>query len=147
MKIYIIDKTLIIESQRLIRIMGFLSAGKYGAKHSKAAALFPFVFVQNKKYATPIFINHERIHFRQQIELLFVGVLLLNLIEDFYAKFFLKLKASDSYLYRATEQEAYINQHNSEYLERRSLYSVFSYVKKKRKITFIDNRAPEVVIG
>ena len=146
MKIYSINGTPIIESERLIRIIGFLSAGKYGAEHSKAAALFPFMFVQKKEYATPIFVNHERIHFRQQIELLFIGSLLLNLIEDFYARFFLKLEASDSYLYRATEQEAYINQHNLKYLENRSSYSIFSYLKNKRKITFIEERLPEVTI-
>jgi hypothetical protein len=103
--------------------------------------------VRAEEYATLIFINHERIHFRQQLETLFIGSWILHLIEDLYSRLFLKLKANDYYLYRAVEQEAYRNQHDMDYLKNRKLFSLFRYVRDKRQLTFVAGKAPEVTVG
>jgi len=64
MRLYRKHNALIFESETVLKLAGFISNGKHGAVHAKAAAFFPFVFVRDEEYATPIFINHERIHFR-----------------------------------------------------------------------------------
>ncbi len=147
MRIYRKHHTLIVQSEILIKVAGFVSAGTYGAENAKASAFFPIIFVRSEEYATPLFINHERIHFRQQLETLFIGSWLLHLFEDVYSRVFLKMKSPEYYLYRAVEQEAYRNQHNLSYLQTRPWFSTFSYIKDKRTITFIPDRAPEVTIG
>jgi len=147
MKIYKRHGALIIESEWIVRSSGFLMAGKKGFNDAKAAAFVPFIFVRDEKYTTPIFINHERIHFKQQLETLIIGSWILHLIEDLYSRLFLKLKEPDYYLYRAVEQEAYRNQHNMEYLKNRKWFTLFKYIRDKREITFVKDRAPEVIIG
>lgn len=147
MKIYRRHHSLIVQSKTLIKVAGFISAGKYGAREAKASAFFPFIFVRAEEYATPLFVNHERIHFRQQLEMLFIGSWVLQLIEDIYSRVFLKMKSPEYYLYRSVEQEAYRNQHNLSYLDTRPWFSTFLYINDKRTITFIPDKAPEVIIG
>ena len=147
MRIYRKHHTFIVESETLIKVAGFVSVGRYGAKNAKASAFFPFIFVKSEEYATPLFINHERIHFRQQLETFFIGSWLLHLFEDVYSRVFLKMKYPEYCLYRAVEQEAYRNQHNLSYLDTRPWFSTFSYIKDKRTITFIPDKPPEVVVG
>jgi hypothetical protein len=60
---------------------------------------------------------------------------------------FIAKLAPNYYLYRAVEQEAYRNQHDMDYLNNRKWFSVFKYVTDKRQLTFIEGRAPEVIIG
>ncbi len=136
----------IVESKTIVSCAGLLSIGRYGAEKAKAVALFPFVFVRGEEFATPIVINHERIHFRQQLELLFLGGLILHIIEDLYSRLFLKLGSPHYYFFRATEQEAYRNQHDFEYLRRRPSFNTFSYIKDKRALSFIPDKAPEVIV-
>ena len=48
----------------------------------RGLTLFPFVFVKSKKDLQDlVFLNHEKIHFRQQIELLIVPFYVLYLME------------------------------------------------------------------
>ncbi len=147
MKFYRLHKAWIIESKTAVACAGFMAGGMAGYQDAKAAAFFPFVFVRNQEYATPIFINHERIHFQQQIELLFVGLYLISLFEKLYAYFILKLPYPERYLYLALEQEAYRNQHDQEYLKNRPRYAMFKYLRDKRTLTFIPNQNPRVTIG
>ena len=147
MRIYRKHNALIVGSELIVKLAGRLMLGKKGANEAKAAAFIPFVFVRKKEYATPIFINHERIHFRQQIETLIIGSWILHIIEDLYSRLFLKLKYPNYYLYRAVEQEAYRNQHNTNYLKNRKWFSLFKYVTNKRHLTFVEGKAPEVIIG
>ena len=147
MKFYRRHGALVIESKWIVALSGLLMAGKKGFHDAKAAAFVPFVFVRKEEYATPIFINHERIHFKQQLETLFIGSWLLHLYEDVRSRIFLKLKAPDYYLYRAIEQEAYRNQHDMDYLKKRPLFNVFKYVRDKRKLSFVGGNAPEVIVG
>ncbi len=135
MKLYRRHSAFIIESALIVSISGFIAAGKYGYIQAKAAAFFPFVFVRSEEYATPVLVNHERIHFRQQLELLCIGFWLLSLYETIYAKFALKLNAKERYLYRAAEQEAYCNQENLQYLKQRKFFSVFKYVRNKTDLS------------
>lgn len=147
MKLYRKHEALIVESELVVKLAGLLMVGRKGADEAKAAAFVPFVFVRKEEYATPIFINHERIHFKQQLETLIIGSWILHILEDLYSRLFLGLKAPDYYLYRAVEQEAYRNQHDMDYLKNRKWFSVFKYITDKRQLTFIEGKAPEVIIG
>lgn len=147
MKIYRKHGALIVESEMVVKLSGLLMAGKKGFNDAKAAAFIPFIFVRKEEYATPIFINHERIHFKQQIETLIIGSWILHILEEIYSRLFLHLKTTDCYLYRAVEQEAYRNQHDMNYLKNRKWFSVFKYITDKRQLTFVEGRAPEVIIG
>ena len=100
---------------------------------ARALACFPFIVVRSENEIAPWLVNHELIHFRQQIELLFVGTLILHILETMYARLVLKKSAFDSYTWSSNEQEAYRNQHDSEYLGTRKRWAQFHYLKNKRE--------------
>ncbi len=104
--------------------------------HSKTAiaiTVFPFIIVRSKEELFPWLVMHERIHIRQQLELLCVGALVLFIIETLYGRFVLGLSEHENYLYFSLEQEAYRNQHDSNYLKNRKPFSVFYYLMHKKK--------------
>ena len=86
-------------------------------KGYNAIAIFPFIFVRNGVKITDRLINHEKIHFAQQKELLILPFYLLYFI------FFLV------YGYRGSpfEQEAYMNYNNKDYLGRRKFCAWVNY--------------------
>ena len=102
----------------------------------RAAAFFPFIFFRSEEEKMPWVINHERIHFRQQLETLFVGFLLLEIGEILYVRFVLRKNTKDAYLWYSWEQEAYRNQQDQEYLKHRKIWSLFKYMKDKKIFTF-----------
>ena len=69
----------------ILKLDKFLMGGK---KEIKAAVLPPFIFFLKSEYETPWVVNHELIHFRQNFELLFVGSILLSILERLYAMIF-----------------------------------------------------------
>jgi len=145
MKVSVKRKVVIVECPTILKAAGYLSAGTEGYKKAKAAAFFPFIFIRNKDSLTDLFINHEKIHHRQQLETLFIGLLLLSVIEKVYGRLFLGFKGEELYLYLASEQEAYRNQGDNNYLTHRRLYSLFWYVRNKKKLSFVEGQAPKVV--
>ena len=91
-----------------------------------AISFFVFVWVVFEQPDRRL-IDHETIHFQQQLELLFVGQWLL------YALFHLKglfdwRDGRQAYINNPFEREAYYNQANSEYLSRRSRYAWVHYI-------------------
>ena len=75
-----------------------------------------------------MFLNHERIHLRQQLELLVVPFYLWYLLE--YVYHYLRLR-DPKRAYRAIsfEREAYANEKDLRYLHRRSFWGFLSYFK------------------
>ncbi len=96
----------------------------------KGIALFPFILLNDKLCKQDkIFINHEKIHLRQQIELLLIVFYLWYVIEYYY--WLIKLR--NPYLaYRniSFEREAYDNENNLEYLKSRKFWTFLNYVNK-----------------
>ena len=81
-------------------------------------AILPFIFVPNQESKdNKVLINHERIHLRQQLELLFFGFVIWYFIA-LYRK---------SYMGISFEKEAYHNQHNLSYLNNRKLFEFRKY--------------------
>lgn len=105
-------------------------------KLARAVALFPFIIFRGEQEKVPWIINHERIHFRQQIETLFIGFYILSFLENLYALLILRKSLKETYKWRSSEQEAYRNQQNFSYLNNRPLWSQFKYIKDKKLFTF-----------
>lgn len=120
---------ILVESPILVKFFGRLAAGRNTAK---GAAMWPFLFVLGKDYTPDWLITHELIHFRQQLETLFIGLPILTFFERLYARFALKKDKFARYLYSASEQEAYLNMYNPDYLKNRPFGSVWHYVRHKR---------------
>jgi hypothetical protein len=127
-KVYIL-----IIAPRFVRWIGRITTGNSNAR---ALAIFPFIIATPEDAETKWIINHELIHFRQQIETLFIGLPIISFIERQYARWVLKKTKAERYLYAASEQEAYINQQDREYLRKRKFGSVFRYIFNKRDFTF-----------
>lgn len=91
-----------------------------------AMALFPFIVFKKKEYINPKRTNHEKIHLRQQLELLILPFYIWYGIEFLirWAKLKDKKKA---YYSISFEVEAYSNEHDLKYLESRKWYSFLKY--------------------
>ena len=130
----------------LIAVLGWLSTGSYGYRHAKADALFPFIVVRNQEVLTPLVLNHERIHHRQQLETLYIGLSLRTLAERVYATSIPGLTQQERYFYLASEQEVHLYQANPDYLETRRLFSLFRHVFYKQRFEYITGQEPAVRI-
>ena len=98
-----------------------------------AIALWPFIFVR-KGYAKddPVrygrMLNHEKIHCRQQLEMLLVLFYVWYLVEWLYRSIEFG-SFSKGYRNISFEREAYANESYDVYLEIRKLYSWVKYLK------------------
>ncbi|MCU7543339.1 hypothetical protein [Riemerella anatipestifer] len=91
-----------------------------------AIAVFPFIFLKKKEYQSNRYLlNHEKIHLRQQLELLVFPFYLwygLNYLWNL-----IKYKNHrEAYRNIIFEQEAYENQNDLEYLKNRKLWQFFN---------------------
>ena len=130
---------MIIKCAWFVRLMGFVSAGVYGWQHARACAFWPFVVIRGEEYVDEYFINHEKIHLKQQVELLFVGLIVWDILETLF--WMIRGKSlAQAYLLRSSEQEAYQNQHNLIYLQSRHFLEIKKYLKNKMKIVFQDGK-------
>ena len=92
-------------------------------------AIYPFVFINRPALKTDaIFINHERIHLRQQIELLVVPFFILYGLE-FLIRLVQYGSRQEAYRNISFEREAYKNEKDLNYLQSRSLWSFLKYIK------------------
>jgi hypothetical protein len=105
---------MIIVSRRAIRFFNFIAGHGF---RLNGIALYPFIFLNPDSKITPELINHERIHIRQQMELLVIPFYIWYLYES-YCK---------GYMGNRFEREAYGNEHNLTYLATRKWYSFRKY--------------------
>lgn len=84
-------------------------------------ALYPFILMNPKHKSGPVLLNHERIHLRQEIELLII---------PFYIIYLLEL-AFKGYRNISFEREAYENENNPAYLKTRKPYSWIRYYRRR----------------
>ncbi len=90
--------------------------------------LFPFIFLKKHDYKNnKVLINHEKIHLRQQLEMLIVFFYLWYVIEYYYWYF----RLGNHYLaYKSIsfEREAYAMEDDLNYLDKRKLWSFWKYI-------------------
>ena len=85
-------------------------------------SFFIFIFIWKGACEKEILINHELIHFYQQVEMLFVFHWLLYLL--FYLIARVKRKDHDTAYYNIPfEKEAYTFEHDLHYIRRRKLFA------------------------
>ena len=92
------------------------------------ATIWPFIFLKEKRLKEDlVFMNHERIHFRQQIEMLVIPFYIWYLLEYLFKLIRYKKKRS-AYLNISFEREAYRNEKDLEYLNHRSFWKFITYL-------------------
>ena len=93
-----------------------------------AINLFGILFVRGKIEMSDEFLNHERIHSRQQHEMLYLPFLLCYFVEWLILLF--KFKGS-KYAYRniSFEKEAYLHEQDLEYLNKRKFWAFVKFLK------------------
>ena len=93
-----------------------------------AITLCPFgIYVQEKYLTRETTINHEKIHWQQQLELLIIFFYLWYGIEWFIRLF---INGKKAYVSLAMERECYDNADNPDYLKTRKPYAWLKYMKK-----------------
>lgn len=91
-------------------------------------ALFPFILVgKPEDKENKVLINHEKIHLRQQLEMLIIFFYIFYVIEYYY--WFFKLKNSYlAYKRISFEREAYAMETDLNYLTKRKFWSFRKYL-------------------
>lgn len=90
--------------------------------------IFPFIFIRYKHLKkNKILINHERIHLRQQLEMLWVFFFIFY-IAEFIVNLVKYKNASIAYSEISFEKEAYANEFNLEYLKERKFWAFINYI-------------------
>src|SRR4051812_16315159 len=92
-------------------------------------ALFPFILVQSERLKHDrVVINHERIHIRQQAELLVLPFYLLYLL-NYLVNMVVYRHHNKAYMNIVFEREAYANEADPAYLYQRKWYNWGRYFK------------------
>ncbi len=99
-------------------------------KRYHAIAIFPFIFLRRGGAENEILINHERIHLRQQAELLILPFYLWYLIE-YLLKLIVYRDHDKAYRNISFEREAYQNDEDPGYLKTRKFWSFVKYLLSK----------------
>jgi len=92
-------------------------------------ALWPFVILRKKELREDVrMLNHERIHLRQQAELLVVFFYVWYIVE-FLIRWFQYKNRHAAYRNISFEREAYAHEKDLNYLKKRSLWGFLIFVK------------------
>jgi hypothetical protein len=108
---------------------------------ANAMALYPFMLFKSKSLKSDdLIINHEKIHFKQQQELLILPFYILYLLQYLVNR--LKYKNhQQAYLNICFEQEAYTNDRNMDYLHGRKPYAWIHFLKGRPIGSRLDNKS------
>lgn len=92
--------------------------------------LFPFVLLRSKQLkCNSVLLNHERIHLRQQLELLVLPFYIIYFFEFIFR--FIHFKNWDlAYRNISFERECYSNECDLGYLKHRKFWSFLKYIRR-----------------
>lgn len=97
-------------------------------KGYSAIAVFPFIILHNDRYRdNETLINHEKIHLRQQAEMLVLFFFLWYFLE-YMVRLIKYRKHEKAYRNISFEREAYAHQNNSNYLNNRTLWDFSKFL-------------------
>lgn len=96
----------------------------------RGLTLYPFIFLKHKHLILDkVLINHEKIHLKQQLELLIIPFYILYLLN--YLINIIKYKSHLLAYYNIIfEREAFINENDINYLRERKIFAFYDYIKK-----------------
>lgn len=98
------------------------------SKRFNGMAIYPFIFIKDKKLkANKTMLNHERIHLRQQLELLWIFFFIWYVIEFLihYIRYRDWMKA---YYSISFEKEAYTHEVDPHYLKTRKFWGFLKFL-------------------
>lgn len=100
-------------------------------KNYVGLSLWPFIIVkENHHKKDEVLINHERIHLKQQQELLILPFYLIY-VGEWLLRTLLYLNSYRAYQNISFEREAYANEHDRDYLTRRRRFAFMDYIFRK----------------
>lgn len=89
--------------------------------------IFPFIFLKRENLSlNRTIINHEKIHLRQQIELLIVPFYLFYVVE-FLIRYIILKDWKTAYLSISFEKESYKNESDLKFLRKRPFWNFIYY--------------------
>ena len=107
----------------MIRVLPFVFY-----KNFVGLTLWPFILIKDRQLrANKTLINHERIHLRQQAELLVIPFYFWYVIE-WGIRVLVYRNAKKAYRNLSFEREAYAQESNSDYLQERPPYRFIKYL-------------------
>ena len=90
--------------------------------------IYPFVLLKSKVLKSNIgLVNHEKIHLKQQLELLIIPFYVFYCVE-FIFRLIQYRKWYTAYTNISFEREAYTNQNDQDYLKSRSFWGFLKYI-------------------
>ncbi len=102
----------------------------YANLPASGMAIFPFIFVKSKVLANDeVVINHEKIHLKQQLELLILPFYIAYLFH-YVINLMIYRNHYQAYLNIVFEREAYVYEKDLNYLKRRRIFAWGSFFKK-----------------
>ena len=97
-------------------------------KGFRGFTFFPFVFLSDEKdKSDDLLLNHERVHIRQQFELLVVPFFLWYIVE-FLIRLIQFRDRRKAYYNISFEREAYAKEKDLNYLKKRPFFSFFTFL-------------------
>ena len=100
-------------------------------KNYVGLSFWPFIFLKNDALKEDIvLINHEKIHLKQQRELLIVPFYVLYIME-WLLRTILYLDSYKAYQNISFEREAYFNEKNMDYPSERRAFSFIKYLWRR----------------
>lgn len=102
-----------------------------GKKYA-AINLFGVFFVKKHARVTPRLLNHEKIHTRQMLEMLFVPFYIMYLLEWTVRLFQYRFNPHEAYRNISFEREAYANERDLHYLARRPGFAQYRHYLKNK---------------
>ena len=97
-------------------------------KGFRGLTFYPFVFLANKKDKNnEVFLNHEKIHIRQQLELLVFPFYIWYGLE-YLVRLVQYRDRQKAYFNISFEREAYKNEKDLYYLKQRSFWKFINYI-------------------
>lgn len=112
---------MIVVSRFLTRMLSFGFA--------KGMLVFPFILLADRRYRNdPVLLNHERIHYRQAVELLVVGFYVLY-VAEFFVRWAQHGDRRRAYYEISFEREAYRHERDLRYLTARKPWAFRAYYR------------------
>lgn len=94
----------------------------------RAVAMYPFIIVKDKEEFTPVLLQHERIHLRQQLELFLVFFYIIYTAEYLWYRVQYRNHML-AYNQISFEKEAYLMEAHGDYLRKRKAFSMWRRTK------------------
>jgi hypothetical protein len=112
----------------------FLIVAKYLIPNGyRGMAVFPFILMKyDFDKVNKTFVNHEKIHLRQQLEMLVIPFFIWYILE-YLVRLIQYKNAALAYRNISFEREAYSNETNYDYLKKRSFFQYWNYLTLKQK--------------